>query len=49
MFFALFQASAGDVDDICVLLGYYAAKSDNSGLTFRDYVSVQSSMIKPDH
>jgi hypothetical protein len=32
-----------DVDEICVLLGYYAALSGISVLTFRDNLSVPTS------
>ena len=35
-----------DVDEICVLLGYYAALSGNSVPTFRDNISVPSSRVK---
>jgi hypothetical protein len=35
-----------DVDEICALLGYYAASCGNCLLTFRDNVSVPSSRIK---
>jgi hypothetical protein len=35
-----------DVDEICVLLGYYAASCDNCLPTFRDNVSVPSSRVK---
>jgi hypothetical protein len=35
-----------DVDDICTLLGYYAASCGNCLSTFRDNVSVPSSRIK---
>jgi hypothetical protein len=35
-----------DVDEICALLGYYAASSGNPFPTFRDNLSVQSSRIK---
>jgi hypothetical protein len=34
------------VDDICALLGYYAASCGNCLLTFRDNVSVPSSRVK---
>jgi len=34
------------VDEICCLLGYYAANSSNSLSTFRDSLSVPSSRIK---
>jgi hypothetical protein len=33
-----------DVDEICALLGYYAASCGNCLPTFRDKVSVPSSM-----
>jgi hypothetical protein len=35
-----------DVDDICALLGYYAASCGNCLPTFRDNVSVPSSRVK---
>jgi hypothetical protein len=35
-----------DLHDICALLGYYAALSDSSVLTFRDNLSVPSSRVK---
>jgi hypothetical protein len=35
-----------DVDDICVLLGYYLASCGNYLPTFRDNVSVPSSRVK---
>jgi hypothetical protein len=35
-----------DVDEICALLGYYAATSGNPLPTFRDNVSVPFSMFK---
>jgi hypothetical protein len=35
-----------DVDDVCALLGYYAASCGNCLLTFRDNVSVPSSRVK---
>jgi hypothetical protein len=35
-----------DVDQICALLGYYAASSGNSVPTFRDNLSVPSSRVK---
>jgi hypothetical protein len=35
-----------DVDEICPLLGYYAASKGNPLRTFRDNVSVQSSRVK---
>jgi hypothetical protein len=35
-----------DVDEICALLGYYAALSRTSVLTFRDNLSVPSSRVK---
>jgi hypothetical protein len=35
-----------DVDEICALLGHYAAYSCISLWTFRDYLSVPSSMVK---
>ena len=35
-----------EVDEICALLGYYAAYSDNSLPTFRDKLSVPSSRVK---
>jgi hypothetical protein len=35
-----------DVDDICDLLGCYAASSGNHLPTFRDNVSVKSSRVK---
>ena len=35
-----------DVDEICALLGYYAAQSGNSVPTFRDNISVPSSRVK---
>jgi uracil phosphoribosyltransferase len=35
-----------DVDEICALLGYYAASSDNHLPTFQDNVSVPSSGVK---
>ena len=34
-----------DVGEICALLGYYAASTDNPLLTFRDSVSVPSSRV----
>jgi hypothetical protein len=34
------------VDEICSLLGYYAAYSSNSLSTFRDNLSVPSSRVK---
>jgi hypothetical protein len=37
---ARFQASAAEVYQNCVLLGYYAASSGNSLLTFRDNLTV---------
>ena len=36
-----------DVDEICALLGYYAAYSGNYLPTFRDNLSVPSSRTKP--
>jgi hypothetical protein len=41
-----FQASAAVVDEICALLGYYAASCGNWLPTFRYNVSVPSSRIK---
>jgi hypothetical protein len=35
-----------NIDDICALLGYYAAYSGNSVPTFRDNLSVASSRVK---
>jgi hypothetical protein len=35
-----------DVDEICALLGYYAASCGNCLPTFRDNVSVPSSQVK---
>jgi hypothetical protein len=35
-----------DVDEICALLGYYAATNGNSLRTFRDNVSVQYLRVK---
>jgi hypothetical protein len=35
-----------DADEICVLLGHYAAWNDNPLLTFRDNVSAPSSRVK---
>jgi hypothetical protein len=35
-----------DVDEICALLGYYAALSASSVPTFRDNLSVPSSRVK---
>jgi hypothetical protein len=35
-----------DVDETCVLLGYYAASCGNPTPTFRDYVSVPFSRAK---
>jgi hypothetical protein len=35
-----------DVDEICALLGYYAASNGNPLPTFRDNVSVSSSRVK---
>jgi hypothetical protein len=35
-----------DADEICVLLGYYAASNGNTLPTFRDNVSVPSSRVK---
>jgi hypothetical protein len=35
-----------DVDENCVLLGYYAASSGNSLPTFRDILSVPSSGVE---
>jgi hypothetical protein len=35
-----------DVDEICAVLGYYAASSGNPSPTFWDSVSVQSSRVK---
>jgi hypothetical protein len=35
-----------DVDDICALLGYYAASSGNPLPTFRDKVSIPPSRLK---
>jgi hypothetical protein len=35
-----------DVDEVCRLLGYYAASSGNCLPTFRDNVSVASSQVK---
>jgi hypothetical protein len=35
-----------DVDEICILLGYYATSSGNPLPTFRDNVSVPSSRVK---
>ena len=35
-----------DDDEICALLGYYAASCGNCLLTFRDKVSVPSSRVK---
>jgi hypothetical protein len=35
-----------DVDEICALLGYYAASCDNCLPTFRDNISVPSSRVK---
>ena len=39
-------AISGEVDENCVLLGYYAASSGNSLPTFRDNISVSSSRMK---
>ena len=38
--------SRREVDELCALLGYYAAYSGNSLPTFRDNLSVQSSKVK---
>jgi hypothetical protein len=35
-----------DADEICALLGYYAASNGNPLLTFRDNVSLPSSRVK---
>jgi len=35
-----------DIDDICILPGYYATWSGNSIPTFRDGLSVLSSRVK---
>jgi hypothetical protein len=35
-----------DVDEICALLGYYAASSGNPLPTFRENVSVPTSKVK---
>ena len=35
-----------EVDENCSLLGYYAARSGNLLLAFRNYISVPSSMVK---
>jgi hypothetical protein len=35
-----------DVDEICTLLGYYAASSGNPLPTFRENISVPSSKVK---
>jgi hypothetical protein len=35
-----------DLDEICALLGYYSASSDNPLPTFRDNISVSSSTVK---
>jgi hypothetical protein len=35
-----------EVDEICTLLGYYAASIGNPVATFRDNVSVPSSSVK---
>jgi hypothetical protein len=35
-----------DVDEICALLGYYAASNGNPSATFRHEVSVRSLRIK---
>jgi len=35
-----------DVDEICALLGWYAVRSGNSLLTFRDNLSLSSSGVK---
>jgi hypothetical protein len=35
-----------DIDEICALLGYYAALSGNSAPTCRDNLSVPSSRVK---
>jgi hypothetical protein len=35
-----------DVDEICALLGYYAASSGNPLPTFRDDISVPSARVK---
>jgi hypothetical protein len=40
------SGSRREVDEKCVLLGYYAASSGNSLPTFRDKVSVPSSRAK---
>jgi hypothetical protein len=43
---ALVSGFCCDVDDICALVGYYAASCNNCILTFQDHVSVPSSRIK---
>jgi len=35
-----------EMDENCALPGYYAASNDNLLPTFRDYISVPSSMVK---
>jgi hypothetical protein len=42
----MFSGFRRDVDEICALLGYYAAPSGNPSPTFRDNVSVPSSRVK---
>jgi hypothetical protein len=44
--FSVISGFRRDVDEICSLLGYYAMSNGNPLLTFRDNVSVPSSMVK---
>jgi hypothetical protein len=44
--FGVISGFRRDVDDICALLGYYAASSGSSVPTFRDNISVPPSRVK---
>jgi len=44
--YSVIQGFCRKVDENCVLLGYYAASSGNSLLTFQDNLSVLSSRVK---
>ena len=46
--FFLIPGFRRDVDEICALLGYYAASCGNPLPTFRDNVSVPSSRVIPE-
>jgi hypothetical protein len=45
-FVSVYSGFRRDADEICTLLGYYAASSGNLLPTFRDNVSVPSSKVK---